>query len=185
VTEKKIIVSMNAEGVGKAFLKVEKAGSITVTATEADSAPLLNKPFIPIQATPALSCTPCNPCNPGVPVASIKLSPHKARRHCGDSLTITAVAKDANGATVAGAKVTFLAHGDCHPANPLATATTGANGVATYTLLADEPGVASVVASGVGADGAAVLSNVVHVYYEGHHPGGPPHGHSKDGDRDY
>lgn len=161
------------------MLKVKRTGDIVVKATEVNGNRLENPPSITIIGIPAP--VPSR----SAPVASIKLTPHKARRHCGDPLTITAVAKDANGAPVAGAKVTCLAHGDCHPTNPLATATTDANGVAIYTLSANEPGIAVVVASGVDATGAAVLSNVVHVYYEGHHPGGPHHGHYRDGDRDY
>jgi hypothetical protein len=171
-----IVAWTDEYGVAKAIFRVKGTGNIVIVASQIYGSNLSQPPSITVTGVPAVAV-------PGVPVASIKLSPHKAHRHCGDSITITAVAKDASGALVAGAKITFLAHGDCHPANPLATATTNANGVATYTLSAEDPGIASVVAAGVDAAGAAVLSNVVHVYYEGHHPG--PHDHYMDSDREY
>jgi hypothetical protein len=107
----------------------------------------------------------------GPPISKLKLIPSKAYRHCHDPITLSALATDASGAPVAGAKVAFSAFGDCHPDTDKAVKTTGSNGIATITLNSHVPGVESVVAAGVDANGAPVLSDAAHVhfYIERHH----------------
>jgi hypothetical protein len=107
----------------------------------------------------------------GPAITKLTLIPSKAYRRCHDPITLSALATDAAGAPVAGAKVAFSAFGDCHPDSDKAVKTTGASGIATITLNSHVPGVESVVAAGVEANGAPVLSDAAHVhfYIERHH----------------
>jgi len=94
----------------------------------------------------------------GSPVAKLQLSPAKSYRHCDDTITLSALAVDVNGAPVANATVTFAAYGDCVPSNKQISAVTDASGIAIITMWSEEPGAVSVVAATVNTQGFPVLS---------------------------
>jgi hypothetical protein len=112
-------------------------------------------------------------------VSKLKLIANKAYRHVHDPATVTVLATDANNNPVSGAKLVFSVFGDCKPTSDMAAKTTNANGVASVTLSSDEPGAVSVVAAGVGATGAPVLSSAAHIIYFEHR------GYADEREREY
>lgn len=155
-----INVYTDANGEIKLRLTVEGEGPIVVFVSGIDRSPLAVVPTI-LNANGAVQN----------PIAKLKLVPTKAYRHCGDPITLTALAVDANNAPVPNAKVAFSTFGDCDPTTDKPIQTTNANGIATVTLMSHEPGAASVVAAGVDANGGPVLSDASHIFYyvERHH----------------
>jgi hypothetical protein len=149
-------------GVATALLKITATGSVFVFVNEV---PWSGPRFITITVA-----------GPAAPVTKLKLLPDKTHSGCGEPATLTAMAKDANGAPAANAKVTFSAEGDCQLSNSPEVKITDANGIATYTIGSYQPCRASVVAASVDANGAIVLSDVSHVYFvEGRYSGEREH----------
>lgn len=158
-----IVVPTDTNAGATVWLLITGKGPINVSVLWANGRPL--------NTNYDVSITGISPSAVPGAVAKLKLQPSKSHKHCGDLATIIATAKDANGAAVAGAKVTFSAGGDCHIYNSQEVKTTDVNGIATYSFGAYDPCKASVVAASAGANGAMVLSDVSYVYFvEGHGP---------------
>lgn len=110
--------------------------------------------------------TDCNTtdCNTTLPVAKVALIPKKAHRHVHEHVEFTAIAVDASDNPVVGANITFRVFGDCDPTTELATAVTGAGGIAHITIAGRKPGDVWVVAAAVDAAGAPLVSEPAHVH---------------------
>jgi hypothetical protein len=105
-------------------------------------------------------------------VSKLVLLPSKAYRHCGDPITVVALALNATGGAVAGAKVAFSVQGDGkHSASDQVIRTTDTTGRASFVMYGDKPEALSVVAAATGVDGAPVLSHPSHIFFfkERHH----------------
>jgi hypothetical protein len=160
-----VTVVTSTIGVATAWLRITGQGAISLSAVAVRNYDLKLEVVAPITINGVSAGAV-----PGA-VAKLKLQPAKSHKHCGDLATIIATAKDANGAPVANAKVTFSADGDCHIYNSQEVKTTDSNGIATYTFGSYDPCRASVVAASKGANGDVVLSDVSYVYFvEGHGP---------------
>lgn len=102
-----------------------------------------------------------------LPVAKLLLSPTKAYRRCGDPVTLTALALDANHAPVPGVNISFAVYGDCAPEYSRPELT-GVSGKTTVTIASREPGAVAVVAATQGPAGT-VFSHPSHVvFFEEH-----------------
>lgn len=153
-----------------ATLRVTGDGPITIIVTYIS----FNAPAYPSAAVINLQGgAPVNP------VSKLKLIPTKAYRHVHDPATVTVLASDASNNPVSGAKVVFSVAGDCKPSTDATVKTTDANGIATIMLYSNEKGVASVVAAGVDATGAPVLSSAAHVIFFEHK------GYAEEREREY
>lgn len=104
-------------------------------------------------------------------VAKLILAPIKAYRHISDPVTVKAGVLDRSGNPVPYAKVVFSAIGDCEPTVSQVAKVTDALGVASITVVPRKPGVATVVAAGVDANGIPVMaSDASHIFYfDDHH----------------
>jgi hypothetical protein len=105
-------------------------------------------------------------------VSKLLLLPSKAYRHCGDPITVIALALNATGGAVVGAKVALSVQGDGkHSTSDQVIRTTDAVGRASFVIYGDKPEALSVVAAATGVDGAPVLSNPSHIFFfkERHH----------------
>lgn len=100
-------------------------------------------------------------------VATLTLTPAKAYRHIKDAITLKVVALNANGARASNVPVVFAVHADCdYRTTQPQTVVTNAAGEASFQVVADEPGVVTVVAaSSLGENGAPVLSKPSTVFF--------------------
>jgi hypothetical protein len=106
---------------------------------------------------------PVTPVEP-ITVAELLLSPAKAYRRCHDPITVVALALNASGRGVAGAKLAFSVQGDDKSSQQVVK-TTDATGRASFTIYGDKPEAITVVAAAVGADGAPVLSQPSNLFF--------------------
>jgi hypothetical protein len=105
-------------------------------------------------------------------VSKLLLLPSKAYRRCGDPVTVVALALNATGGAVAGAKVAFSVQGvGKHSASDQVIRTTDTTGRASFVIYGDKPEALSIVAAATGVDGAPVLSHPSHIFFfeERHH----------------
>lgn len=142
------------DGLASGVLKVTGKGPVVVY-VESTNGGYLTKT---LQQQSAITIT-------STAVAKLKLLPDTAYRHCGDAITLKVQALDASNTPVANAKVAFSIAGECEPSVSNKVATTDATGCATFTFGAHEPGVATVIAAAVGANGAPVLSDSSNVFF--------------------
>ena len=124
---------------------VNDSGTVTVTATyDADGATTTKSPVV-VTSTIKVGAAA---------VASLTSAGAQAQAQTGSAVSVSATAKDAAGAAIKGAVITFTATGAAYLSS--ATATTDANGVATVKLIGNVAGANSVVASANGTSAAAV-----------------------------
>jgi len=161
------VISTDTNGIASIDVKVLGEEPILVVVIGVDDTPLFT--VVQVDINPFQAPPPPPPI--GSPVAKLLLSPAKAYRHCDDTITLSALAVDANSAPVANATVAFAAYGDCVPTTKQVSAVTDKSGIAIITMLSSEPGAVSVVAATVNTQGVPVLSQPAHVFFfnERHH----------------
>jgi protocatechuate 3,4-dioxygenase beta subunit len=97
----------------------------------------------------------------GTPVAqSITLTPATATNTLGQTHTVTATVKDANGNLVVGKQVTFVVTAGPDTGTTV-TSVTDVNGQTTFTYVGNVAGTDHIIASFVDTTGATILSNEV------------------------